>query len=107
MFNQVDIDIRKLKDYCLNPDHPLGKHKARLFYSKLGLKRKNAEVLKNMISERIREAEIKFEFEDKYGKRYSAEIRLYINNKAAYVKTIWIIKKGEEIPSLVTCYIII
>jgi hypothetical protein len=25
------VDIRKLKDYCLNPQHEEGKHKSRLF----------------------------------------------------------------------------
>ena len=25
------VDIRKLRDYCLNPAHDEGKHKARLF----------------------------------------------------------------------------
>jgi Domain of unknown function (DUF4926) len=31
------IDIRKLRDYSLNPDHDRGKHKARLFLATLGL----------------------------------------------------------------------
>jgi hypothetical protein len=31
------IDIRKLRDYSLNPDHDRGKHKARLFLAILGL----------------------------------------------------------------------
>jgi hypothetical protein len=24
----VEIDVRKITDYCLNPEHPSGKHKA-------------------------------------------------------------------------------
>ena len=31
------VDIRKLHDYCLNPDHDEGKHKARLFHKALGM----------------------------------------------------------------------
>jgi hypothetical protein len=27
------LDIRKIEDYCLNPEHPRGRHKARLFVS--------------------------------------------------------------------------
>lgn len=30
------IDIAKLRDYSLNPNHPEGKHKARVFQAKLG-----------------------------------------------------------------------
>lgn len=33
------VDIRKLRDYCLNPEHDDGKHKARLFSSVLGMTR--------------------------------------------------------------------
>ncbi|WP_371744328.1 DUF6883 domain-containing protein [Acidithiobacillus ferrooxidans] len=31
------IDDQKLVGYCLNPEHPEGRHKARVFYSALGL----------------------------------------------------------------------
>ena len=27
------VDIRKIRNYCLNLDHPSGKHKARVFAS--------------------------------------------------------------------------
>lgn len=39
------VDIRKLRDYCLNPEHPEGKHKARLFVAALGMTEANAEPL--------------------------------------------------------------
>ena len=31
------VHIEKLADYCLNPEHPSGKHKARVFKSVLNL----------------------------------------------------------------------
>ncbi len=31
------IDSQKLSGYCLNPDHPDGQHKARVFQAVLGL----------------------------------------------------------------------
>ena len=40
------VDIRKLRDYCLNPEHDDGKHKARLFSSILGMTPDNAEKLR-------------------------------------------------------------
>ena len=39
------VDVAKLRDYSLNPNHPEGKHKARAFLEKLGLERKDAELL--------------------------------------------------------------
>ena len=37
------VDIAKLRDYCLDPNHPEGKHKARIFMEKLGITKKDAE----------------------------------------------------------------
>src|SRR5262249_16953343 len=50
------IDIAKLRDYCLNPNHPEGKHKARAFLEKLGLGRSDAELLRKIILEGILKA---------------------------------------------------
>ena len=43
------IDIRKLRDYCLNLQHHEGKHKARLFSSILGLTADDAEELRQIL----------------------------------------------------------
>ena len=37
------VEIRKLRNYCLGPDHPRGRHKARMFASALGLIADDAE----------------------------------------------------------------
>lgn len=39
------VDVRKLRDYCLSPRHPRGRHKARVFVSALGLAADDAEEL--------------------------------------------------------------
>ena len=31
------VEMQKLVDYCLDPEHPRGKHKARVFLSSCGL----------------------------------------------------------------------
>jgi hypothetical protein len=43
------VDIRKLRDYCLNPEHKDGKHKARLFVATLGMTADNAEELRQIL----------------------------------------------------------
>lgn len=45
------VDIRKLRDYCLNPKHAEGKHKARLFLSSLGMTADDAEELRQILFE--------------------------------------------------------
>ncbi len=39
------VDIAKLRDYCLNFEHPRGRHKARVFAAALGLTTADAEML--------------------------------------------------------------
>jgi hypothetical protein len=43
------VDIVKLREYSLNPDHPKGKHKARVFLAALGIDENDAEQLREII----------------------------------------------------------
>ena len=43
------VDIAKLRDYCLSPDHPRGKHKARVFAAVLGLTADQTDVLRDAL----------------------------------------------------------
>ena len=106
MFESIYIDIRKLRDYCLNPHHPVGKHKAHVFSSQLGIGRNDARLLKQKIIEKMKDVEIEWAHEDTLGKRFTADLTLDMINRSALVRAIWIIKSGSEVPELVGCYII-
>lgn len=43
------LDIRKIADYCLSPEHPRGRHKARVFRDALELKQDDAEWLRHAL----------------------------------------------------------
>jgi hypothetical protein len=43
------VEIEKLRDYCLNPQHEDGKHKARVFTSALGLTQADATWLREWL----------------------------------------------------------
>jgi hypothetical protein len=49
--NRAVVDIAKLRDYCLSPDHPRGRHKARVFAASLGLTANHAEELRDALLE--------------------------------------------------------
>jgi hypothetical protein len=49
--DQAILDIRKIEDYCLNPLHPRGRHKARVFREALGLQRSDAAWLRDALLE--------------------------------------------------------
>lgn len=51
---QAVVDMRKLRDYYLNPKHDDGKHKDRLFSSILGMVASDAEELRQILLEVVK-----------------------------------------------------
>jgi hypothetical protein len=49
------VEISKLRDYCLDPRHPRGRHKARVFLTALDLSQGEAEFLRNALLKAARE----------------------------------------------------
>ena len=47
------VDIRKLHDYCLSPEHPEGQHKAWLFVAALGITEADAEPLRDALLQAV------------------------------------------------------
>lgn len=97
------VDIRKLRDYCLNPDNPRGSAKARVFASALGITAKDAgklraRLLKIATSEDAAVGEL-----DLYGQRYTFEMETETGR--AELRSGWIILRSETAPRLTTCYV--
>ena len=44
--DRAEVDLRKLSEYCLSPEHPVGKHKAAVFLAALGLTVADAHLLR-------------------------------------------------------------
>jgi hypothetical protein len=99
------VDIRKLREYCLNPTHPRGKHKARVFESALGLTQDDAEQLRSALLTAIREENTERLFEDEHGTRYRVDFEMSIASSRAEICSIWIVRSNETFPRLVTCYV--
>ncbi|MCU0543905.1 MAG: hypothetical protein MUE44_17285 [Oscillatoriaceae cyanobacterium Prado104] len=70
------VDIRKLRDYCLNSEHDDGKHKARLFSSILGITPDNAEELRQILLEVIQTHEALLGRRDRFGQRYTLDFTI-------------------------------
>jgi hypothetical protein len=104
--NRAVVDIAKLRDYCLNPKHPRGKNKARLFDSLLGLRAEDAERLRGRILEAVITNEALAGEEDDFGRRYSVDLEIARPETSVCVRTGWIIRTGEDFPRLTTCYIL-
>lgn len=98
------VDIRKLRDYCLNPYHDDGKHKARLFLSTLGMTIDHAEELRQILLQTVKTHQARLGREDEFGQRYTLDFTLEWQNRSATLRSGWIIEHNSEIPKLTTCY---
>ena len=98
------VDIRKLRDYCLNPQHDDGKHKARLFSAILGMTAENAEELRQILLAVIKTHEARLSRQDEFGQRYTLDFAIEWQNRNATLRSGWIIEHNSEIPKLTTCY---
>jgi hypothetical protein len=105
------VDIAKLRDYCLNSNHPEGKHKARVFREKLGIGRNDADLLRQWISEAILTEEAKEQKPTAYGRRFVLDFPRRVDEQFKYVlsfvtvRSAWIIRNDEDFPRLTTCFI--
>src|SRR5829696_2032631 len=102
------VDIAKLRDYCLDPNHPEGKHKARVFMEKLGITKKDAERLRQVILEAVLIADATEQEATDFGRRFIVDFQVSwpegIVLSTAIVRTAWIIRNDEEFPRLTTCF---
>lgn len=51
--SEAQVREAKLRDYALDPEHPDGRHKARVFRAALGLAREDWEDLRQQILQRV------------------------------------------------------
>lgn len=101
----ADVDIRKLSDYCLNPDSPRGGNKARVFAAVLGVTSQDAPRLRERLLEIARTEEAQFGELDIYGQRYTIDFEMETKHGKGTVRSGWIILHGESKPRLTTCYV--
>ncbi len=105
-FQQAILDVRKIEDYCLDPTHPRGRHKARVFREVLGIVQADAMWLREMLlSGATTATAIQLE-SDGLGFRWRLDISIARQKKSAVVRTIWIVSSAEEGPRFVTCWVL-
>jgi hypothetical protein len=104
--NRAVLDLRKIEDYCLNPFHPSGRHKARVFRNALGIGRNDSRWLQATFLASAREDEAIRLAEDSIGQRWRIDIAVARQDRNAVVRTIWIVRAGEDVPRFVTCWVL-
>lgn len=104
--DQAILDMRKIEDYCLNPSHPRGRHKARVFREALDLQRSDASWLRDALLEAARSGEAFQDGKDAWGTHWRLDATVWRQGKSVVVRTIWIVRTGETVPRFVTCWVL-
>jgi hypothetical protein len=103
---QAFVDVRKLRDYCFSTDHPRGQHKARVFKSVLGWTVDQAEDVRSRLLEVVIREDAGFLGADDYGQRYALDFPVQSVSGVATVRSLWIIRHGEDFPRFTSCYVL-
>lgn len=105
--SEAVVEFRKLTEYCLNPDHMNGRHKARVFRSVLGIDKGHAGLLLDALMNAARSSRATEVQGDSHGRRFVIDFRMEGPKGAATVRSAWIIRTGELFPRFVTCFVLI
>ena len=100
------VEIEKLVDYCLNLDHPRGKHKARVFRAACGMAANDAEWMRQQLLEAAMRNEANQTSQSAHGRRYVVECMLEGSAGEAHIVTAWIVRDGEDFPRFVSAYVV-
>ncbi len=105
--NRVVIDKRKLTEYALNPDNPVGADKAVMFQQHLGFTKDNYAALLEQISATALETEAIVGRADEHGQRYQVDLEIIgvEERQREVVRTGWIVEPNSEVARLVTLYV--
>lgn len=104
--DRAEVSLHKLRDYCLNPLHDEGKHKARVFASVLGMTASDAELLRNLLLAAVQTRDAQIGFLDAYGRRYTVDFPVEVRGNRAIIRSGWILEHGSEVPRFTTCYVL-
>lgn len=104
----IVVDVAKLRDYCLSDSHPRGRHKARVFRSRLGLTANDAELLRDLLvrAARSQHQDLLAAGRDEYGERFILDIEVTTSRGTATVRSGWIIRQRQRTLRFVTCFVL-
>jgi len=100
------LEIGKLRDYCLSPEHPRGKHKARMFRAALGFGREDSAELQAYLLEAVRTETAAALHADLWGQYWRVDAPIARQGRQAVIRSLWIVRKGEDAPRFVTCWVL-
>jgi hypothetical protein len=80
---RIIVDARKLTDYALDPQNPVGRHKALVFEQRLGYTQANYGSLLEQIKAIALEGEAHWHSADGHGQRYRVDVEICRSSRTA------------------------
>jgi hypothetical protein len=91
----------------LNSEHRRGRHKARVFESSLGITRENQQLLADALRKAAADSADVISMGDQgFGETFEIRFFLATDKGQATVLSGWIVRRDEDFPRLVTCFIV-
>jgi len=102
----AQVSEAKLRDYMLNPAHPQGGPKARVFAAVLGITRNDWQYLRRQLLTGVRTAPAQLRGTTPWGDLYDVAFDVTGPGGCVHrVRTGWIIRLGQDRPHLITAYV--
>lgn len=104
--SRITIDSRKLTEYALDPDNPVGRHKAYVFERTLGFTKNHWTYLAEQIEMLALASEAVLRHTDHHGSHYSVDLEVTgLQGQQAVVRTGWLVTSGSDEARLTTLYV--
>ena len=104
-FAQATVPPAKVFSYVLNPEHPRGKHKARVFSSVLGFTTENGDLLIKAMVDGLKGSKAEMLEQTPYGTTYRVDMEVTGPRGTAMVRTGWILDPQTGIPRLTSAFV--
>ena len=99
------VPLEKFTEYSLNPDHPVGQHKARVFKAALGLTLEDASFLQTIVQGVANTHDAVPQEPSAFGDRYVIDFILETESGVATIRSAWIVRHDENVPRLTSCFV--
>lgn len=104
--SRIALNSRKLSEYALNLENPVGYDKAVMFQRHLGFTKDNYNSLLEQILAQALDAEVVLGRNDEHGQRYRVDLEIIgTEGQHEVVRTGWIVEPDSDEARLVTLYV--
>ena len=98
------VEVAKITEYLLNPDHPIGGDKAA-FLMRFGFRGDSWHMLLAALLAHARDGYVVRQQQKTYGQHFAIEGPLVTpDGRNPIVRTVWMVRLGEDRPRFLTAY---